>query len=155
MISVGVVTSSRADYGIIAPVLAAIDRNPDLALHLYATGMHLSPDFGYTVDLIEADGFDVSERLESLLDSDTPEGVGRTIGRGVAAFAGSFSRFPSRRRSTSRRWCRGCGGRGAGHQSLSSFSGGGKGCRKSKASGDGPRSFSAVSRSHASLSSGR
>ena len=91
--SIGVVTTSRADYGHYLPVLRAIEADPDLELHLIVTGMHLSPAFGMTVKTIEADGFSIEERIEVMLSSDTPAGIGKTMGMGVSAFAQLFSRF--------------------------------------------------------------
>ena len=44
--------------------------HPDLELELIVTGAHLSPLHGYTVKIIETDGFPIVERIESLLYSD-------------------------------------------------------------------------------------
>ena len=53
----------------------------------------LTPEFGSTVSLIEADGFRVSERLEMILSSDSPEGIGKAMGLGMIGFAQVFSRY--------------------------------------------------------------
>ena len=45
MRSIGVVTGSRADYGLYVPLLHRIVQDPSLELLLYATGTHLSPEF--------------------------------------------------------------------------------------------------------------
>jgi UDP-N-acetylglucosamine 2-epimerase (non-hydrolysing)/GDP/UDP-N,N'-diacetylbacillosamine 2-epimerase (hydrolysing) len=92
MRTLAVVTTSRADYGIYLPVLRAIHAAPDLQLTLLVTGMHLSPEFGLTVQKIEADGFPIGERIEMLLSSDTPQGIARSMGMGVAGFAQSYAR---------------------------------------------------------------
>jgi UDP-N-acetylglucosamine 2-epimerase (non-hydrolysing)/GDP/UDP-N,N'-diacetylbacillosamine 2-epimerase (hydrolysing) len=89
---VGVVTSSRADYGIYLPVLRRIRDERELALRLLVTGMHLSPRFGMTVGSIEADGFEAAERVESLSDSDDPAAVAESMARGTAGFARVFAR---------------------------------------------------------------
>jgi UDP-N-acetylglucosamine 2-epimerase (non-hydrolysing)/GDP/UDP-N,N'-diacetylbacillosamine 2-epimerase (hydrolysing) len=73
-------------------VLRAIHAAPDLQLTLLVTGMHLSPEFGLTVQKIEADGFPIGERIEMLLSSDTPQGIARSMGMGVAGFAQSYAR---------------------------------------------------------------
>jgi UDP-hydrolysing UDP-N-acetyl-D-glucosamine 2-epimerase len=86
------VTVSRSDYGIYMPVLRSIQDAPDLRLQLFASGMHLSPEFGYTVDVIERDGFEISARIETLLSSDTPEGVAKSVGLGVIGFAQVYAR---------------------------------------------------------------
>ncbi|MBN1859353.1 UDP-N-acetylglucosamine 2-epimerase (hydrolyzing) [Candidatus Bipolaricaulota bacterium] len=92
MRTIGVVTTSRADYGIYLPILREIVACPDLQLHLIVSGMHLSPEFGLTVRNIEADGFAVSDRVEMLLSSDSPEGVAKGMGMGLIGFSQIFAR---------------------------------------------------------------
>ena len=90
---IAVVTVSRSDYGIYYPILKKIQDDPDLCLHLIVAGMHLSPEFGLTVEAIEADGFEISERVEMLLSSDTPEGIAKSMGLGTIGFAQAYARF--------------------------------------------------------------
>src|SRR5262249_12364305 len=90
--TIAAVTGSRSDYGVYLPVLRALTADPALTLHVFATGAHLSPEFGSTVREVEADGFQVAERVETLLASDTPEGIGKSMGRGTIGFAQLFAR---------------------------------------------------------------
>jgi UDP-hydrolysing UDP-N-acetyl-D-glucosamine 2-epimerase len=92
MRTVGVVTGARSDYGLLHPVLKRIVADPELKLMLLVTGMHLSPEFGLTVRAIEADGFDISERVEMLVASDSPQAVSNSIGLGVIGFSQAYSR---------------------------------------------------------------
>ncbi len=92
MRTLGVVTGGRADFGIYRPLLQAILADPSLRLHLYVTGMHLSPEFGCTVRDIEAEGFPIGDRVEMLLASDSPEGIAKAIGLGTLGFAQAFGR---------------------------------------------------------------
>ena len=92
MRTIGVVTVARSDYGICLPVLQRIQEDPDLRLHLIVAGMHLSPEFGLTVQAIEQDGFEINERIEMLLSSDTPEGVAKSMGLGTIGFAQAYAR---------------------------------------------------------------
>lgn len=92
MRTIGVVTVARSDYGIYIPVLRAIAADPALQLHLIVTGMHLSPEFGSSIDLIRADDFPVGDRFEMLLSSDTPAGIVKSMGLGTIGFAESFAR---------------------------------------------------------------
>lgn len=92
MRTIGVVTVGRSDYGIYRPILKKIQQDPDLRLVLYVSGMHLSPEFGLTATAIEADGFEIAERLEMLLSSDSPEGVAKAMGLGTLGFAQAFGR---------------------------------------------------------------
>lgn len=91
MRTVGVVTIGRSDYGIYLPLLRAIKADPDLQLHLFVSGMHLSPEYGLTVEDIEADGFEITSRVEMLLSSDTPEGISKSMGMGALGFAQAYT----------------------------------------------------------------
>jgi len=93
MRTVAVVTASRSDYGIYRPILNRIIEGGDLRLYLMVTGMHLSPEFGLTVRGIEEDGFPISERIETLVSSDEPVGVAKSMALGTLGFADVFSRF--------------------------------------------------------------
>ena len=92
MRTVGIVTVARSDYGIYVPILRRLQAEPEIQFYLLVSGMHLSPEFGLTVSTIEADGFEIGERIEMLLSSDTPEGMAKSIGVGVLGFAQAYAR---------------------------------------------------------------
>jgi len=92
MRSIGVVSTSRADYTGYRPLLKALQADPEIDLKLYVSGMHLSPEFGMTVALIEKDGLEIAERIEVLLSSDTPEGIAKSMGVGLIGFGQAFAR---------------------------------------------------------------
>jgi UDP-hydrolysing UDP-N-acetyl-D-glucosamine 2-epimerase len=92
MRSIGVVTGSRADYSIYLPVLRAIKCDRALQLILYVTGMHLSRRFGLTVTQIEADGFGIAQRIETVAHGDEPHDIARSIAAGIAGFSNVFAR---------------------------------------------------------------
>jgi UDP-hydrolysing UDP-N-acetyl-D-glucosamine 2-epimerase len=92
MRTIGVVSGSRSDYGIYLPILRRIQQDPELKLHLIVTGMHLAHQFGFTVETIEQDGFEIGDRIEMLLMSDTAEGLAKSLGVGVMGFAESYAR---------------------------------------------------------------
>lgn len=84
---IAVVTGTRAEYGIIRPVLREIDAHPDLELSLIAMAQHLSPEFHCTVQEIEADGFRISAKVETLLSSDSGGGMVRALGLAIIQLA--------------------------------------------------------------------
>jgi UDP-hydrolysing UDP-N-acetyl-D-glucosamine 2-epimerase len=90
--SISIVTGSRAEYGLLRPVIAAVEAAPDLALRLMVCGTHLDPRFGLTVRHIEADGFPITERIATLAPSDQPAGIAESIASGVRGFAEAFAR---------------------------------------------------------------
>lgn len=85
-----VVTGSRAEYGLLYWVLRDIRDSSSLALQLVATGTHLEPGFGMTVEQIEADGFKVDRRVFIDLADDTAGGVARAMGRAIAGVSGAL-----------------------------------------------------------------
>ena len=86
-----VVTGTRAEFGLLQWVIEGIDKSPSLTLQLVATGMHLSPEFGLTVDDIAERGFTVDRCVETLLSSDSSVGIAKSIGLGVIGFADAFA----------------------------------------------------------------
>jgi UDP-N-acetylglucosamine 2-epimerase (non-hydrolysing)/GDP/UDP-N,N'-diacetylbacillosamine 2-epimerase (hydrolysing) len=87
------VTGGRADFGLMVWPMRAIQQTAGLKLQLVATGMHLSPEFGYTINHIRDEGFAVDETVESLLSSDSGVGVAKSVGIGVIGFADAFARL--------------------------------------------------------------
>src|SRR3989338_2116820 len=87
MKKIAVVTGTRAEYGILQPVLRAIEAQKGLRLLLVVTGMHLSREFGYTVSDIEKDGFKISVRVEMLPENDTLEAMAASVGQGITGMA--------------------------------------------------------------------
>ena len=72
MRNICIVTGSRAEYGLLRSVMREIQAAETLQLQILASGMHLSPEFGMTIQEIGADGFKPDETVEILLSSDTP-----------------------------------------------------------------------------------
>lgn len=94
MKTVCVVTSTRADYGLLRPLLFRLREADDLELRLVATGMHLCPEFGDTIREIETDPFPVHRRIEIQLSGDAPAAMSKTMGMALIAFADYFRDFP-------------------------------------------------------------
>ena len=88
-----VVTGSRADYGLLRYVMQGIKEDADLVLQVVATGMHLSTTFGLTYKEIEADGFNIDSKVETLSSSDTAVGIAESMGKGLSGCAEVFSRL--------------------------------------------------------------
>lgn len=89
---IGIMTGTRAEYGLLKPLMQEINKDNDLELYLIVSGMHLSPEFGMTYKEIEGDGFQINAKVEMLLSSDSPAGISKSIGLGVIGFADEFQR---------------------------------------------------------------
>lgn len=88
-----VVTGTRAEYGLLKPLLHKIKVDKDLELQLVVTGAHLSPEFGLTYQEIVDDGFEIRERVEILLSSDTSVGITKSMGLTMIGFAETYERL--------------------------------------------------------------
>lgn len=88
-----VVTGTRAEYGLLRPLIRRIDKDDELELQLIVTGAHLSSEFGMTYKEIEEDGFFIQQKVEILLNSDNPSGVSKSMGLGLISFSDCYERL--------------------------------------------------------------
>ena len=86
-------TGGRAEYGLLKPLLTELKSNKNIELQMLVSGMHLSPEFGLTYQLIEQDGFICNEKVEMLLSSDTPIATSKSMGLGMIGFSEALSRL--------------------------------------------------------------
>ena len=86
-------TGTRAEYGLLKPLMDEIKSDPDLELQIVASCMHLSPEFGLTYKEIEKDGFNIDEKVEMLLSSDTPSGIVKSMGLGMIGYTDALNRL--------------------------------------------------------------
>ena len=88
-----IATGTRAEYGLLKPLIEKISADNDFTLQLLVTGAHLSPEFGLTYRQIEADGYMIDAKVEMLLSSDTAEGITKSMGLGMIGYAGALKRL--------------------------------------------------------------
>lgn len=86
MMKICVATGTRAEYGLLKPLIDQIHSSDKYDLQLLVTGAHLSPEFGLTYKLIEQDGLKIDAKVEMLLSSDTSEGIVKSMGLGMIGF---------------------------------------------------------------------
>ncbi len=80
---IAVITGTRAEYGLLYPVIRAIQDHTELNLSIIATGMHLSKEHGYTIKEIENSGFKVDVAVDMLLSNDTGASMAKSLGIGM------------------------------------------------------------------------
>lgn len=85
------ITGTRADYGILSPIMRLVAESKDAELQVIATNMHLSDKYGMTVRDIERDGFQVDVKIDSLkgLD-DSPTSIVKSMARVQEGLAEAF-----------------------------------------------------------------
>ena len=82
-----VVTSTRADYGLLRPVIKRIHNSEKLELCLVATGTHLLEKYGRTVSEIENDGFPIAHRVDIMKFGFGEYETAQTIAYTIQAFS--------------------------------------------------------------------
>lgn len=92
MKNICIVTATRAEYGLLKRLIKKLTNVENFNVKIVATGMHLSPEFGYTYKEIEEDGFTIDEKIEILLSSDTGSAISKSMGLAIIGFAEYFER---------------------------------------------------------------
>lgn len=91
MIKICIATATRAEYGLLKPLMQKIKEEGDFTLQILATGAHLSPEFGSTYEQIEQDGFSIDYKTEMLLSADTDSSIVKSMGLGMIGFADALT----------------------------------------------------------------
>lgn len=84
---VGVLTSSRADYGIYKPLLDKLKNDSFFNLEIIAFGTHLSNSHGYTIVEIEQSGYKKVHKISSLISNDDEQSISTSYGLTVLKFS--------------------------------------------------------------------
>lgn len=93
MMRIGILTSSRADFGIYLPLISKLTKDKDFSVKIIAFGTHLSSFHGFTVSEIKTAGFEIAYEIESLLLTDSPSSIATAIGVTSIKFAEFWKQF--------------------------------------------------------------
>lgn len=88
--TISVLTATRAEYGLLAPIIKRLRQDENIDVQVVVTGMHLSPEFGLTYKEIEQDGVPISKKIEILMSSDTAVAISKAMGLAMISFAEYF-----------------------------------------------------------------
>ncbi len=88
-----VVTSTRADYGLLVPLLRALSHADGIVYRLIVTGTHLSEQHSLTKNQIYKDDYVVAEEVPCLADRGEEPTTAVTASRALYRIASVFSRI--------------------------------------------------------------
>jgi GDP/UDP-N,N'-diacetylbacillosamine 2-epimerase (hydrolysing) len=88
---IGILTSSRADFGIYFPLVKKISEDDTFILEIIAFGTHVQKDYGYTVTEIEKAGFNVSHKIITPVNNNSPKDISINISATIELFANFWS----------------------------------------------------------------
>ena len=92
---IGVITTSRADFGIYLPLLEKIREHKDLELILYAGGSHVEESLGHTIGEIFEKGFDPVQLPSAFGHDYRPGGISNNMGNSLLAMSSVFQKSPA------------------------------------------------------------
>lgn len=88
---IAIVTSTRADWGLLSGIARRLADRDDVHLDVIATNMHLDPRYGNTIDEIIADGFEVAAQVPMTPESDSPADAAHAVARCLDGMVDAFS----------------------------------------------------------------
>lgn len=88
-----IVTSTRADWGLLSGVARELRAYETVELQIIATNMHLDARYGMTVDEIIEDGFKVDERVEMNAGNDSAVETAAATGKCLIGVARALGRL--------------------------------------------------------------
>jgi GDP/UDP-N,N'-diacetylbacillosamine 2-epimerase (hydrolysing) len=92
MKKVCVLTGTRAEYGLLKPIIERIDSDKELKLSLLVAGMHLSKEFGNTIDEIKEEGFKIDGTIDMNPKEDKSYAMAFAIGEGIQKITSFFEK---------------------------------------------------------------
>lgn len=87
---IGIVTATRAEYGILKPLIFRLKKETEFETRLYVTGTHLSPLYGNTQEEIEADQISIYKKIPILETGNGPYDISLTMANALKGFAEAF-----------------------------------------------------------------
>ena len=85
-----ILTATRAEYSLLKPLMVGLLGDSFYDTRIAVTGMHLSPEFGMTVNEIVSDGIPIDKKIEIVLSSDTPIALSKAMGLAMISFCEYF-----------------------------------------------------------------
>ncbi len=86
MIRIAVLTTTRAEYGLMRQLIFRFRDDNDYDLNLLVTGTHLSDRYGYTVKEIEEDNVPVAYKADILVENNGKIDISRTMSKAMYVF---------------------------------------------------------------------
>lgn len=90
---IAIITEARSSFSYFRPIVRLIDGDDELRYSLLVVSQHLLPTFGYSVEEIEREGIEISDRLYSIFDGYTPATMAKSTGALMMSLADSFVRL--------------------------------------------------------------
>jgi len=88
-----VITTGRADYGLLYPLIKKLVNSNKYEVSIIATGSHLSQAHGMTINEIEKDNFEVGYKIEMTQKNDSNHDICKAVSAGLEGFSKAFRKI--------------------------------------------------------------
>ncbi len=89
---IGVLTATRAEFGLLKPLIKRLIDEDFCDTKVLVTGAHLSPAFGYTYKEIEEAGIPIDVRIECVTEGDSPRDISNNMAMAMKGFGEYFEK---------------------------------------------------------------
>ncbi len=86
-------TGTRAEYGLLKPLIQQFMSDPNVDTGLIVTGMHLCKEYGNTIEVIQSDGMPIWDTIDILLSSNTQCSIVKSMGLALLGFSESLNKI--------------------------------------------------------------
>ena len=90
MKKISIVSSSRADYGILKNLIIKLQKDRSIKLNFYVTGSHLNSNFGKTIKEIYRDKLKISKKIPMSFGNGKNINMSKVISQGITNFSKIF-----------------------------------------------------------------
>lgn len=90
---IAIATGTRADWGLLRDIAEQLNRSGNAEVSIIATNMHLDPAYGFTVNEIIADGFEIAAKVGMGHASDSPADTARAAAKCMHGMADAFEKL--------------------------------------------------------------
>ncbi len=87
---IGVLTATRAEFGLLKPLILRLQKEDFCDTRVLVTGMHLSPEFGSTYKEIEEAGIPIAVKIECITEGDAPSDISNNMAMALTGFGKYF-----------------------------------------------------------------
>ena len=88
-----IITSTRADFGLLKNLIFKIKKNKNFILKVIASGTHFSKKYGYTYDEIKESKIQIYRKIICKFNSDNSEGISQVISKCITESSKIFKTF--------------------------------------------------------------
>ncbi len=93
MKKIAIFTTTRAEFGILKPLISELNNDNSTEVLLFVGGTHLVNEHGYTVNEIKANNFQINKTFDYLLNEDSPYSLAKPLGIETFELANIFNDF--------------------------------------------------------------